>query len=141
MAEGDDGGGRQRLDRARVLAGAMAVADAGGIDALTIRSLGQHLGVKPMSVYYYVANKDEILDGIVDLVVEEIDLPSDEPDWKAAIRRSAISNRDVLLRHRWASSLRMARQSGGPAQLRHADWTLKMLREAEIGRASCRERV
>ena len=73
---------RPRLSRERVLEGAMAVADEGGIDALTIRSLAQTLGVKPMSVYYYVANKDEILDGIVDLVFSEIDLPTADGDWR-----------------------------------------------------------
>src|SRR5215211_2912754 len=121
---------RTPLTKERVLRAAVALADEGGIEALSMRRLAKQLGVEAMSLYNHVANKDEILDGIVDLVVEEIDLPSDEPNWKAAIRRSAISNRDVLLRHRWASNLTMARQSGGPAQLRHADWTLKTLREA-----------
>ena len=98
MAEEPDAGrrGTSRLSRERVLRGAMAVADAGGIDALTIRSLAQSLGVKPMSVYYYVANKDEILDGIVDLVFSEIELPSPDGDWRAEIRRRAHSARRVL---------------------------------------------
>jgi AcrR family transcriptional regulator len=113
-----------------VLRAAVALADEGGIEALSMRRLAKELGVEAMSLYNHVANKDEILDGIVDLVVEEIDLPDTGADWKAAIRRNAISNRDVLLRHRWASSLRMSRQSGGPAQLRHADWLLRTLREA-----------
>jgi len=118
-----------------VLRAAVALADEGGIEALSMRRLAKELGVEAMSLYNHVANKDEILDGIVDLVVGEIELPGDEADWKAAIRRSAISNRDVLLRHRWASNLRMARQSGGPAQLRLADWTLGKLREAGFSKS------
>ena len=90
---------RPRLNRERVLEGAMAVADAGGIDALTIRLLAQQLGVKPMSVYYYVASKDEILDGIVDLVFSEIELPAADGDWRAEIRRRADSARAVHLAH------------------------------------------
>src|SRR6476619_2667585 len=87
---------RAQLSRDRVLAGAMAIADAGGLGALTIRSLAQELGVKPMSVYHYVANKDEILDGIVDLVYAEIDLPVPGEDWQTQMRRRASSARRVL---------------------------------------------
>jgi AcrR family transcriptional regulator len=118
------------LSRERVLHAAVALADVGGIEALSMRRLAKELGVEAMSLYNHVANKDEILDGIIDLVVGEIDHPSDGVDWKTAIRRSAISSRDVLLRHRWASKLWMSRQGGGRARLRHADWTLKTLREA-----------
>ena len=85
-----------RSSRERVLSGAIAVADAGGVGALTIRSLAAELGVKPMSVYYYVANKSEILDGIVDVVFGEIDLPPGDGDWRSEIRRRAISARRVL---------------------------------------------
>jgi AcrR family transcriptional regulator len=113
-----------------VLRAAIALADEGGIEALSMRKLAQELGVEAMSLYNHVANKDEILDGIVDVVTSEIDLPSDGVDWKTAIRQSTISARDVYLRHRWASSLSMSRQSGGPAQLRHSDWLLRTLREA-----------
>ena len=74
-----------------MLRGAVEIADAGGIGSLTIRSLAQALGVKPMSVYHHVANKEQILDGIVDLVFAEIDLPSPEGDWRAEIRRRAAS--------------------------------------------------
>ena len=87
---------RVPLSRDRVLAGAIAVADAGGIGALTIRLLAQELGVKPMSVYHYVANKDEIIDGIVDLVYSEIDLPVPGGDWRTEMRRRANSARRVL---------------------------------------------
>jgi AcrR family transcriptional regulator len=118
------------LSRERVLQCAVAVADAGGIGSLTIRSLAHHLGVKPMSVYYYVANKDEILDGIVDLVFSEIDLPSPGGDWQSEMRRRAISARDVLSRHRWAIGLLGSRNTPGPATLRHHDATIGTLRAA-----------
>ena len=121
---------RPRLNRERVLEGAMAVADAGGIDALTIRSLAQRLGVKPMSVYYYVANKDEILDGIVDLVFSEIELPAAGGDWRAEIRRRADSARTVLRAHPWAIGLMESRTSPGPATLRHHDAVIATLRGA-----------
>ena len=83
--------GRVPLSRARVLQGALDVADAGGIGSLTIRSLARELGAKPMSVYHHVANKEQILDGIVDLVFSEIELPSPGGDWRAEMRRRAIS--------------------------------------------------
>jgi AcrR family transcriptional regulator len=95
-----------------------------------MRKLAQELGVEAMSLYNHVANKDEILDGIVDLVVGEIELPSDGLDWRTAMRRNVISTRDVLVRHKWASKLWMSRQTGGSAQLRNGDWRLRTLREA-----------
>lgn len=124
--------GRPRLSRERVLGGAVTVADAGGIDALTIRSLAQNLGVKPMSVYYYVANKDEILDGIVDLVFSEIDLPTPGGDWRAELRRRAHSARGVLRAHPWAIGLMESRTSPGPATLRHHDAVIATLRGAGL---------
>src|SRR6187401_2062945 len=96
---------RVPLNRERVLLGAVAVADAGGISGLTIRSLAAELGVKPMAVYHYVANKEEILDGIVDLVFGEIDLPSPGGEWRAEIAKRAHSARWVLGRHRWSIGL------------------------------------
>jgi AcrR family transcriptional regulator len=118
------------LSRARVMRGAVAVADAGGIGALTIRSLARELGVKPMSVYHYVANKDEILDGIVDVVFTEFELPSAERDWRAEMRRSATSARRVLRRHPWALGLLESRTTPGPATLRHHDAVIGTLRGA-----------
>ena len=116
---------RAQLSRERVLAGAVAVADAGGgIGSLTIRSLAQELGVKPMSVYHYVANKDEILDGIVDIVFSEIERPSAEGDWRAEISRRAHSARRVLRRHPWATPLLESRRTPGPATLGHHDAVL-----------------
>jgi AcrR family transcriptional regulator len=120
---------RTPLSKHRVLRAAIVLADAGGIEALSMRRLAKELGVQPMSLYNHVLNKDAILDGIIDAVASEIDLPSDEAGWKTAIRQSAISARNILVRHRWASSLWMSRGSG-PARFRHADWMLKTLREA-----------
>jgi AcrR family transcriptional regulator len=119
---------RRPLSRERILRAAMTVADAGGLASLTIRSLAQELGVKPMSVYYYVANKDEILDGIVDLVFGEIELPSIEGPWRSEIERRAHSARSVLRRHSWAIALLESRTSPGPATLRHHDAVIGTLR-------------
>ena len=121
---------RARLSRGRVLRAAVAVADAGGIGSLTIRSLAQELGVKPMSVYHHVANKEEILDGIVDIVFGEIDLPSVGGDWRSEMHRRATSARGVLRRHPWAIGLLESRTSPGPATLRHHDAVLGTLRGA-----------
>jgi AcrR family transcriptional regulator len=121
---------RVPLSRERVLLGAVAVADAGGIAGLTIRSLAQELGVKPMAVYHYVANKSEILDGIVDVVFAEIDLPPRNGDWQNEIRQGAASARAALRRHPWALGLLESRKSPGPATLRHHDMMIGTLRAA-----------
>jgi AcrR family transcriptional regulator len=121
---------RPPLSRERVLLGAVAIADAGGIGALTMRSLARELGVKPMSLYYYVAGKAEILDGIVDLVFSEIDLPSPGGDWQSQMRRRADSARRTLRRHPWAIGLMESRANPGPATLRHHESTLATLRRA-----------
>jgi AcrR family transcriptional regulator len=121
---------RRSLSRDRVMEGAMAVADAGGLAALTIRSLAAELGVRPMSVYHYVANKEEILDGIVDVVFSEIETPTPGGDWRAELHRRAISCRAVLRRHRWAIGLLESRAAPGPATLRHHDAVLATLRAA-----------
>jgi AcrR family transcriptional regulator len=132
MSERVSAGARQRtaLSRERVLRGAVAIADGSGIGALTMRSLAQELGVKPMSLYYYVTSKDEILDGIVDLVFGEIELPSPDGDWRIEMRRRAISARSVLRRHPWAIGLMESRASPGPATLHHHDATIGTLRAA-----------
>ena len=126
----DGGAERVPLSRDRVLRGAIAVADAGGIAALTIRTLAQELGVKPMSVYHYVANKDEILDGIVDLVFGEFELPAAGGDWRQEMRRRAHSARRVLRTHPWATPLLQSRLNAGPATLRHHNAVIGTLREA-----------
>jgi AcrR family transcriptional regulator len=122
--------GRAPLSRDRVLQGAMAVADTAGIAGLTIRSLAKELGVKPMTLYHYVANKDEILDGVVDLVFSEIELPSVGGDWRQELRRRAVSARAVLRRHPWAIGLLESRATPGPAGLRHHDAFIGTLRTA-----------
>jgi AcrR family transcriptional regulator len=121
---------RPPLSRERVLRAAIEVADASGVGALTIRSLATELSVTPMSLYYYVANKSEILDGIVDVVFSEIELPSVDGDWRSQIRSRAISARRVLARHRWAIGLLESRRSPGPANLRHHDAMIGILRAA-----------
>jgi AcrR family transcriptional regulator len=121
---------RAPLNRERVLRGAVAVADAGGIAGLTIRSLAEELGVKPMSVYHHVANKEEILDGIVDIVFAEIELPSPDGDWREEVLRRASSARAVLGRHPWAITLLDSRTNPGAATLRHHDANIGVLREA-----------
>jgi AcrR family transcriptional regulator len=108
----------------------MVVADAGGLAALTIRSLAAELGVKPMAVYHHVANKDEILDGIVDLVFEDMELPSPEEEWRQELRRAAASARTVLRRHPWAVNLLESRTTPGPATLRHHDVLIGTFRRA-----------
>ncbi len=121
---------RVPLTRDRVLGAAVLLADEDGIESLTMRGLGLRLGVEAMSLYNHVANKDDILDGMVDLVVSEIDLPSDTVDWKEAMRRRAISAQSVFSRHPWASALIDSRMSSGPARLRYFDWMFGTLRRA-----------
>ncbi|GAA1441574.1 TetR/AcrR family transcriptional regulator [Leifsonia poae] len=121
---------RPRLSRERVLRGAIAVAGESGIGSLTIRSLAEHLGTKPMSVYHHVANKSEILDGIVDLVFAEIELPSLEGDWREELRTWADNARRVLARNSWAITLLESRATPGPATLRHHDRIIAVLRGA-----------
>jgi AcrR family transcriptional regulator len=123
---------RARLTRERVLRAAMDLADEGGIEAITMRRLARAVGVEAMSLYYYVANKDDILAGIVDLVVREIELPAQDGDWKAAIRASAISAHRVLRRHPWACNLLMSAPRVLPGRLRHIDALLGRLGEARL---------
>ena len=121
---------RVPLSRDRVFRAAVALTDAAGIGSLTMRSLAQELGVKPMALYYHVANKEEILDGIVDLVFSEIELPTANGDWRSEIVRRANSARRVLRRHPWAIGLMESRKTPGPATLRHHDATIGILRAA-----------
>jgi AcrR family transcriptional regulator len=118
---------RAPLSRERVLLGAVAIADATGLGSLTMRSLAHELDVKPMSLYHHVANKDEILDGIVDVVFSEIELPSMDGEWRAEMHRRGVSARRVLRRHPWAIALLQSRTSPGPATLRHHDATIGTL--------------
>jgi AcrR family transcriptional regulator len=118
------------LSRDRVLPAAVAFADEYGIGSLSMRKLGEALGVEAMSLYNHVANKDELLDGMVDLVFSEIDLPRAGADWKTAMRRRAVSARQALSRHPWAIGLMGSRISPGPATLRHHDAVIGSLRAA-----------
>jgi AcrR family transcriptional regulator len=112
---------RDPLTRDRVLEGAVGLADERGINALTMRNLAEALDRKPMALYHHVANKDEVLDGMVDTVFAEIDLPDESVGWKTAMRQRADSARTVLLRHPWALGLMDSRTAPGPATLRHHD--------------------
>jgi AcrR family transcriptional regulator len=125
---GSTRGPRTPLNRERVLRAAVAFADESG-GSLSMRKLGEALGVEAMSLYNHVASKDELLDGMVDQVFSEIRLPSGGADWKTAMRERAISARDVLSRHRWAIRLMQSRSSPGPATLRHHDAVIGSLRE------------
>ena len=122
-------GRRLPLSRERVLRAAIKLADEGGIEALTMRKLAKELGVEAMSLYNHVANKGDVLDGIVDTALGEIVLPTGEADWKTAIRDIAISAHETLLRHPWASGLWMG-QKPGPARLRYGDSLLGCFRNA-----------
>ena len=118
------------LSRERVLDAARALADRSGIEALTMRKLADELGVGAMTLYYYFANKDELLDGMVDVVFSEIEPPSTELDWKTAMRRRAISTREALNRHRWAVGLMETRMTPGPANAQLHEAVLACLRRA-----------
>ena len=120
---------REPLTRDRAMKAAVAIADAEGISALTMRRLATELGVEAMSLYHHVANKDEILDGITDLVVSEIQVPASGTDWRTAMRDRAISAHEVLLAHPWTAMLIMSRFNIGPGMTRYLDATFGRLRE------------
>jgi len=120
---------RAPITREAVLRAAVVRADVGGLESLTMRGLGQELGVEAMSLYNHVANKDEVLDGIVDLVVSDIDVPPTGTPWKAAMRARAISAHEVLLAHPWACNLLTSRFNIGPGMTRYLNETLGRLRE------------
>ena len=123
-------GARRRtpLTRERVLQAAVRRADEGGIESLSMRKLGQELGVEAMALYHHFANKDDLVDSMVDLVFGEIELPPTGGDWRTAMRQRAIAVRDVLQRHRWAIGLMESRRRPGPANLRHHDAVIGSLR-------------
>src|SRR5919198_3482893 len=120
---------RLPLSRDRILRTAVAFADEHGIDALTMRKLGQKLGFEAMSLYNHVANKDDLLDGILDLVLAEGEPPSQEGEWHAAVRASAISVHAALRRHSWSAALLMTGRIR-PGRMRYMDSLLGRLREA-----------
>src|SRR3954470_9777357 len=118
------------LNRERVLRAAVALADESGSESLSMRKLGEAVGVEAMSLYHHVANKDDLLDGMIDVVFGEIELPSDCADWKRAMRQRAVSARRGLARHGWAIRFMESRTSPGPATLHHHDAVLGCLRNA-----------
>lgn len=118
------------LSKQRVLRTALALADAEGIDALSMRRLGRELDAGAMSLYHHVRNKEELLDGMVDLVFAEIHLPDSTGDWQAAMRAEAVSAREVLARHSWAIPLMETRTTPGLANLRHREAVTRTLRMA-----------
>jgi AcrR family transcriptional regulator len=121
---------REPLNRERALSTAVALADAAGLGSLSMRKLAQELGVEAMSLYHHVANKEDILDGMVDVVFAEIELPSEGTEWKTAMRQRAESARAALTRHPWAISIMDSRSSPGPATLRHHDAVIGSCRKA-----------
>jgi AcrR family transcriptional regulator len=120
---------RKPLSSARVLQAAVALADEAGLEAFSMRGLAQELGVVPMALYKHVANKEQLLDGMVDIVFSEIELPSGNHDWRAAMRRRAISTREALQRHSWAIGMMESRHPG-PANLRNHNAVMGCLRKA-----------
>ncbi|MDP9848766.1 TetR/AcrR family transcriptional regulator C-terminal domain-containing protein [Streptosporangium lutulentum] len=124
------------LSRERVLRAAVDVADEGGIESLTMRRLAEVLGAEAMSLYYHVANKDKVLDGIVDVIAEEIndvvdriDVPSKGADWKKAMRQRILSARAVLLRHPWAPGVLPSRATTSPAIVQYFDALVGLMRD------------
>jgi AcrR family transcriptional regulator len=121
---------RAPLSRDRVLQAAIDLADEGGIDALSMRKLGQALGVEAMSLYNHVANKDDLLDGIIDLVLAEVELPSSQEDWETSVWKSVTSFHDALVRHRWACSLLLSFPRVRPTRIHYMEALMRCLREA-----------
>lgn len=122
---------RETLTRERVLRAAMEMADEVGVEAMTMRSLGQRLGVEAMSLYNHVANKDDVLDAIVDMAVAEIEPTATTGDWRAAIRAGALSANEVLRRHPWACALWFQRYPG-PARIRYMEGLLACLGRSRL---------
>lgn len=127
---GQGAGASAPLSTERVLLKALAIADSEGIDALSMRKLGRELDAGAMSLYHHVSNKEELLDGMVDLVFAEIHLPESGGDWKEAMRARAVSAREVLARHPWATTLLDSRTTPGRATRRHHEAVTACLRKA-----------
>jgi AcrR family transcriptional regulator len=130
VARGTKPGTRSPLSKARIVQAAVALADAHGFESLSMRNLAQDLGAAPMSLYRHFANKEELLDAMIDVVFSEIDVPSGRSDWKAEMRQRAIATREALSRHPWANGLMESRLSPGPANLRYHNAFMGCLREA-----------
>lgn len=123
---------RQSLNQEQIIDAAVTLADEIGVDALTIRKLATALDVKPMTIYHYIANKEAIIDGMVDRVFGEIDLPRMDTDWKSAMRQRSGSARRVLAGHPWAVPLMESRRTPGKATLRQHDAVIGCLRNGGL---------
>jgi AcrR family transcriptional regulator len=121
---------RRKLSREAILAAALRLADQDGIEALSMRRLGQAMGVEAMSLYKHVAGKEDILDGISDLVMLEVEVPARDLPWRTALRQSAISTHQALLRHPWASAVLESRINPGPARMQYLDAVVSILLDA-----------
>ncbi len=126
---------RQPLSEERVFAAALRLANQSGIESVSMRSLGRALKVEAMSLYNHVASKEQVLDGLVELVVAQMAIPSRGVNWRAAMRERAISAHAVLMEHPWATMLFVARVNVGPNMLAYVDATIRCLREAEFSYA------
>lgn len=118
------------LSKQRVVVEAIRLADRDGVDGLSMRRLAGAIGAGAMSLYHYVASKEELLDAMIDTIYEEIELPPEWTDWQSAIRLRAVSARQVLVLHPWAIGLLESRTSPGPANLRHHEAVIACLRKA-----------
>ena len=130
MARASKAAKRVPLGRERVIDAAVALADAAGFESLSMRNLAEDLGAAPMALYRHVANKEDLLDGMIDIVFSEIDFPFPADDWRSAMRQRGVSARAALLRHRWAIGLMESRIHPGPASAAHHNATMGSLREA-----------
>jgi len=122
-----NGASRAHVTRDRALQAAVALADRSGLETLSMRKLASELGIEAMSLYYHVKSKDDILDGMIDIVYSEIDLPAAGEEWQAGLRKCGESTRSVLARHPWAISLMSSRTTPGTATLKHQDSMIKFL--------------
>ena len=120
---------RKPLTKERVLRAAVDLADKGGIESLSMRKLAQELGVEAMSLYNHVRNKDDILDGVVDVVVGEIQIPPETAEWRASLRQTILSARGVLLRHPWAPRVIESRKNPSPATFQYFESVIGILRK------------
>jgi AcrR family transcriptional regulator len=123
---------RGRLNRDKVLLAAVSLADKAGIESLSMRRLAQDLGVVPMALYNHVASKDELIDGMMDVLIREIEAPTRDANWKTAVRMTALSARNVLLRHPWGRQLLESRTSMTPAALQYMDSVIGIFRAGEF---------
>ena len=133
---GENATPRVPLSRERILNAALALADEGGVEAVSMRKVGQVLGVEAMSLYKHVADKEAILDGIADLVMGEVEVPTPDLDWRLSVRRSAISAHEAIRRHPWAGMVLESRLNPGPARLRYLEAVVGVLRGAGFDTAT-----